>query len=66
MSEQPPKPLSGGARLIRAGRKPILVGPTEGEKKILDDAAEKDGRSTTQFVLWHALVAAKKILKKES
>jgi uncharacterized protein (DUF1778 family) len=58
------KPESGGARMIRTGRKPILLGPTEAEKEILDRAAAIDGRKTTPFVLHHALVAAKKILAK--
>lgn len=58
--------LSGGARLMKAGKKPILIGPTEDEKALLDQAAKEDGRPTTQFVLFHALAAAKKILQKSA
>lgn len=65
--EKPEKPQkSGGARLVESGKKPILLGPTKSEHEILKSAAEKEGRPVTQFLLFHGLKAAKKILSKYS
>ncbi len=60
------KQESGGARLLKAGKKPILLGPTVEQKMTLDAAAAKEGRPTSQFVLFHALQAAGKILRKSA
>lgn len=60
------KQASGGARMMAAGRKPVMIGPTADEKDILDRAAQIDGRPTSNFVLNHALIAAKKILAKST
>lgn len=56
------KQKSGGAQLIARGKKPITLGVSPEDKKTLDDAAKAEGRPTTQFVLYHALQAAKKVL----
>jgi uncharacterized protein (DUF1778 family) len=58
------KQSSGGARLIASGRHPVLLGPTEEQHALLAAAAEVDGRPVTQFLIFHGLEAAKKILKK--
>lgn len=64
MRKHQEKPVSGGARLIAAGRHPVLLGPTEEQHARLAQAAKVDGRPLTQFLLFHGLVAAEKILKK--
>ena len=57
------KTLSGGARLISSGKSPVLLGLTPDQKVILRSAADADGRPLTQFLVFHGLVAAKKILR---
>lgn len=57
---------SGGSRLIASGKKPILLGPSAEEKLLLESAAKKVGVYTTEFVLMHALRAAKRILAKRT
>ncbi len=56
---------SGGAKMKDAGKTPILLGVTPAQLDLIDRAAEMSGVPyRTQFVLQHALDAAKKILKK--
>lgn len=55
---------SGGSRLIASGKKPVLLGIEPEKHKLLSNAAIADGRPLTQFLLFHGLVAAEKILKK--
>lgn len=49
---------------MKSGKKPILLGPSAEEKLLLESAAKKSGIYTTEFVLLHALRAAKRILAK--
>jgi uncharacterized protein (DUF1778 family) len=58
------KQLSGGARLLAAGKKPVCLGLTEDQHDLLRLAAQAEGRPITQFVTFHALQAAKKIFLK--
>lgn len=58
------KRLSGGARLARSGKRPILLGVTAEQYDEISRAASADGRPMTQFLIFHGLRAAKKILKK--
>jgi len=60
------KQASGGARLAAAGKQPILLGVTPEQKEKLKAAATTDGRPLTQFLVFHGLQAAEKILKKIS
>lgn len=59
-----PKQKSGGARLIEAGKRPVLLGPTQEQHAFISAAAITDGRPMTQFLIFHGLKAAEKILKK--
>jgi hypothetical protein len=59
-----PKQASGGARLKASGRHPVLIGFLPDELADLRAAAEKDGRSVTQFVRHHILTVARKKLGK--
>ena len=56
------KPASGGARLAAAGRRPMLIGWLPDQREKIQAAATADGRSMTQFVMFHALKSAEKIL----
>ena len=58
-----PRPKSGGARLIESGRKPMVIGWTPEQHEKISAAATADSRRMTQFVMYHALKAADKILK---
>ncbi len=58
------KALSGGARLMGGGLKPIVCGMTPAEHELLRRAAEAEHRPMTQFLLFYGLAAAEKILKK--
>ena len=58
------KRISGGGQLARSGKKPVLLGLTEEQHATLRDAAAADGRPMTQFLVFHGLAAAKKILEK--
>lgn len=60
------KLLSGGARMVAAGKRPILLGPSNEEWEILKKAAENENRAVTQYVLYHALTAAKKNISRKS
>lgn len=59
------KQLSGGARLIESGRRPVLLGVPGEQHDLLTEAAQADGRPLTQFLLFHGLRAAEKILGKK-
>lgn len=54
---------SGGAQLKAAGKTGILVGVAESDLMLLDEACRAEGRTRTNFLIFHALSAAKKILK---
>jgi uncharacterized protein (DUF1778 family) len=58
------KQASGGARLTASGKVPVLLGLRPEQAEALRAAAEKDGRPLTQFLIFHGLAAAEKILKK--
>jgi uncharacterized protein (DUF1778 family) len=58
-----PKQASGGARLKAAGKVAVLLGLRPDQAATLRAAAEKDGRPLTQFLVFHGLAAAEKILK---
>lgn len=62
---KPKKQRSGGAGLIAAGKKPLLLGLTPEQHELIRQAAELDGRYMTQFVLHNTLIAAKTILEKK-
>lgn len=64
MAKTPKKPLSGGARIKAAGKHPFLLALTTEQREAFREAAEIDGRSITQFLIFHGLAAAKKISKK--
>lgn len=53
------KALSGGAKMKKAGKRPILLGVTEMQKQILQLAADQESRPLTQYVLFHALEHAR-------
>ncbi len=55
---------SGGAQLALSGKRPVLIGLTPAQHQKIRDAADADGRPMTQFLTYHGLVAAEKILKK--
>lgn len=50
---------------MAAGKKPILLGPTKAQHRLLRAAAEKEGRELAPFVLRSALLAAEKIVAEE-
>jgi hypothetical protein len=59
------KPPSGGAKLKDADKTAVLLGLTPAQLDLIDRAAELSGVPyRTQFVLQHALAAARKILEK--
>jgi uncharacterized protein (DUF1778 family) len=60
----PRKQKSGGARLVESGRHPVQLGITSEQRDVLRKAAELDGRPLTQFMIFHGLAAAKKIISK--
>jgi uncharacterized protein (DUF1778 family) len=59
-----PKQASGGARLTASGKRPMLLGWPQEQAELIQAAALADGRKMTQFVMFHALQAAKKMLEK--
>lgn len=65
-SRKQAKQASGGARLKAAGKHPVLLGLTADQIATVKAAAEHDGRPVTQFLVYHGLQAAKKILGKSS
>jgi len=58
------KQASGGARLRAAGKRAVLLGLTPEQHTKIREAAEIDRRPVTQFLTFHGLAAAEKILKK--
>lgn len=54
---------SGGARLIEAGKKAVLLGLTPEQHEKISAAAEADNRRVTQFLTHYGLKAAEKILR---
>lgn len=58
------KQASGGKRLREAGKKPILLGPTEALHARLTEAARLAGVPLTQLCLDSVEATAEKILKK--
>jgi uncharacterized protein (DUF1778 family) len=54
------KRTSGGRRLMESKKKPILLGVTLEQWQMIKQAAEIEMRPVTQFVLFHALNAARK------
>lgn len=57
---------SGGARMKAAGKSPILLGVTPEEKQLIQKAADLERRRMTEFLLFHGLAAARKIISKSS
>lgn len=55
---------SGGARLTEKGYRPVLLGLKPDDHDILKRAALSERRPLTQFLLFHGLEAAKKIMRK--
>jgi uncharacterized protein (DUF1778 family) len=54
------KPLSGGAKMKLAGKRGILLGVTPEVYDTLRAAADREMRPLTQFILFHAMVAAER------
>lgn len=54
---------SGGARLVEAGKKPVLLGLTPEQHEKIAAAADHEHRRITQFITHYGLRAAEKILK---
>ena len=61
---KPTAAMSGGARLAASGKRPILLGVSAEQHDLLRAAADAESRYVTQFVLHHALAAARKNLAK--
>jgi uncharacterized protein (DUF1778 family) len=61
-SRKPRKQLSGGAKLKAAGRKPLLLGVTAEQLGLIRQAAAIELRPVTQFVTFHVLRAAERII----
>ena len=55
-------PISGGARLMAAGYKPVILGLTPDQHEKIQAAALADNRKMTQFLVHHGIRAAEKIL----
>lgn len=53
---------SGGARMLAAGRKPMLLGLTPEQHDLAKRAAEREGLRMTQLAIRSLVAAAKKIL----
>lgn len=66
MAKKKNEQLSGGARLTAAGKVAVLLGVDPADIEIIRAAAEKEKRPVTQFLLYHGLEAAKKILEKDA
>jgi uncharacterized protein (DUF1778 family) len=56
------KQMSGGAKLKAAGKRAILLGVTPDQFDILKLAASLEMRPVTQFVTFHAVQAAEKLI----
>lgn len=62
MPKKKTKQASGGARLVASGKIPMTLGLTTEERDLIRQAASAEGRhAMTEFVLHHALEAARKI-----
>ena len=61
---KPKQRPSGGARLIAAGRRPVLLGLLPEEHAQLTAAAAAAQMHLTQFLTYHGLIASKTILRK--
>ena len=59
------KPLSGGAKLMASGKRPMSLGWPPDELAKIRQAAKKSGQYMTQFVVHHALMAAEEIIGKK-
>lgn len=57
------KQLSGAAKMKLYGKKPIMLGVLPDQVQKLRTAAALELRPVSQFVAFHALVAAEAILK---
>lgn len=57
------KSLSGGARLKRKGQSLIWVPVTDYQKKMIRTAAANENKPMSQFLLDHALKAAKESIE---
>lgn len=66
MSRQSKPASKRPAYATRSGRTPIGVTASPEEHAIIREAAERDGRPMSQFVLRAGLAAAKKLLEKSS
>lgn len=56
------KQLSGGAKMKAAGKLPILLGVTPQQMKLFRKAAALEMRPVTQWVIFHAVHAASRLL----
>lgn len=59
---EPKKQASGGARLVAAGRTPVMLGVPADQIALLREAAAIDSRPVSQYVLLAAVAAAKKTI----
>lgn len=59
MAAKKPKVESGGARMKRTGKRPILLGVTDEQYKDIEAAAYMEGRQKTQFIVHHIWNLAK-------
>ena len=59
-----PKQLSGGARLVAAGRHPQTLGWEPGDWAVIEEAARLEFQPVTKFVQRAAIIAARKIIRK--
>jgi uncharacterized protein (DUF1778 family) len=57
---------SGAAHLKAAGKTAILIGLSEDDIAIVDEACEIDGRSRANFVAHYSVLAAEKILARKA
>lgn len=62
--EKKRKRTSGHAALKAAGRHPLQIGIPIDDYPAIVAAAEAEGRTVSNFVVWHATQAARKILEK--
>lgn len=60
------KATSGGARMAAAGYQPVQIWLRPEDKEKLFEAAKASGQKATQFLVFHGLMAAEKILKKSA
>lgn len=61
--KKPVKQRSGGARIVAAGKKPVLLALTPEQHDILRRVADAECRSMTQTVIYHLFPLLKKILE---